>query len=73
MEYDLFNRSVPLGLGMSLAQNTTALARFSQMSEEQRQAVISGAQEICSHRQMQSYVRRLAEQGEVPGLNVLPL
>ena len=50
---------LPLGLGMALAQNPQAMARFSSLSEAQQQAIIDGAHAVRSKQEMRSYVQEL--------------
>lgn len=45
-----------MGLGMALAQNMRAMARFAEMPETEKQRVIEGAHLIGSREQMQAYV-----------------
>lgn len=54
---------VPLGFGMALAQNTDAMQYFSNLSDEQKQAVINGTHQIQSKAEMQEYVNHLSSQG----------
>lgn len=49
-------KSVPLGLGMALAQNMRAMERFAALAEPERQRFIDGAHRISSRDQMQAYV-----------------
>ena len=50
---------VPLGFGMALAQNPTAMDVFSALSEEQRQQVLEKSRRIRSREEMRSYVDSL--------------
>ena len=50
---------LPLGLGMALAQNPQAMARFSSLTEAQQQAIIDGAHAVRSKQEMRSYVQEL--------------
>lgn len=52
---------MPLGLGMALAQNLTAMEKFSALSHEQQQQMIAHVHEINSKKEMRSYVRQFAE------------
>ncbi|HHU22923.1 MAG TPA: hypothetical protein GXZ52_05830 [Clostridiales bacterium] len=58
---------VPLGLGMALAQNTTALERFASLSPSQKEAVLRKAGQVNSKQEMQFLVQELAE-GQLPGI-----
>ena len=52
---------MPLGLGMALAQNLTAMEKFSALSHEQQQQMIAHVHEINSKKEMRNYVRQFAE------------
>ncbi len=53
--------NVPLGFGMALSQNLTAMNRFAALSPQKQKAVIDGTHNITSKSQMQRYVNDLAE------------
>ncbi|MFA9381843.1 MAG: hypothetical protein ACERKO_12375, partial [Acetanaerobacterium sp.] len=55
-------RELPLGLGMALMKNTTAMDHFTSMTQQQQQMVIDHTKAISSKREMQQYVRQLAAQ-----------
>ena len=57
------DEEVPLGFGISLAQNTAALRAFSRLSAAQRESVLSGARQIRSRREMEAYVDALTDAG----------
>lgn len=48
---------IPMGLGMALAQNSEAMHRFEQLTQEQKQQVIEHTHSISSKQEMQSYVQ----------------
>ena len=50
---------LPLGFGMALAQHPEAMARFSNLTEEEQQAIINGAHAVRSKQEMQAYVENL--------------
>jgi len=52
---------IPLGFGMALAQNLDAMKHFANLSDVQKQAVISGTHNIKSKEEMQMYVDNLIE------------
>ena len=52
---------IPLGFGMSLAQNAAALRSFSHLPEDQRRSVLNGARGIRTRQEMEAYVDRLAQ------------
>lgn len=54
-----FVLDLPMGLGMALAENLSALSR-----EEQAQ-VAAGVQDISSPAEMQAFVQRLADRKDV--------
>lgn len=45
---------VPLGFGMTLAENPYALARFAAMTEEEKRAVIGKARTVSSKQEMRA-------------------
>lgn len=53
---------LPLGLGMALAQNETAMQKFESLSEEEKQSVIQQTQSVKSRREMQQFVSDLIQQ-----------
>ena len=53
-------QSLPLGLGMALAQNSTAMERFARLPENEQQAVIDGARQVRSKQEMQVYVNKIS-------------
>ena len=52
---------MPMGLGMALAQNMSALDIFSNMDASQKQAVIDQTHQINSKNEMHEFVRDIAE------------
>lgn len=54
---------LPLGLGMAFAQNPAAMARFTAMSETERQAVIDAAHGVQSKKEMNALVQKLTSGG----------
>ena len=50
---------LPLGLGMALLQNPSAMEQFSKLNEQERQKIIHGTQAITSKEEMQQYVKRM--------------
>jgi hypothetical protein len=57
----LFNDQMPMGLGMALIQNLDAMRRFNQLSEQGKQAIISGSRSIQSKKDMQAYVNNIGK------------
>lgn len=53
---------VPIGFGMALAMNPTALNAYSAMTEAQKQAVLSKAHNARSEQEMHQIVNSLAAQ-----------
>ena len=53
-------QSLPLGLGMALAQNSAAMERFARLPENEQQAVIDGARQVRSRQEMQSFVNKIS-------------
>ena len=50
---------IPLGFGMALAENSEAMEVFSRLSEDQKNVIINGTQNIHSKQEMREYVSRL--------------
>lgn len=57
---------MPLGLGMALAKNLSAMEYFAALPESERQRIIEHTHSIRSKQEMQEYVNSLvsAESGE---------
>ena len=51
---------VPIGFGMALAMNEPAMAAYSAMTEEQKQAILNKAHNVRSEREMHNLVASLA-------------
>lgn len=47
---------IPIGLGMALAQNSSAMATFSSLSQQEQQQIIQQTHSIQSKEEMQSFV-----------------
>jgi len=56
---------VPLGFGMALAENLSAMKAFSDMSEEKQKQIIEGTKRVKSKTEMQEYVNNLTHDYEV--------
>lgn len=54
------NEELPLGLGMALAQNLTAMSHFSSMPAEEQHKVIEEAKQVSSRSEMRALVDRLS-------------
>lgn len=50
---------LPLGFGMALAQNETAMKKFETLSEQEKQAVIQKTHSVNSKYEMQALVNSL--------------
>lgn len=53
---------VPIGFGMALAQNETAVNAYAMMTKEQKNAVLSKAHNVRSEQEMQQLVQSIAAQ-----------
>ena len=53
-------QKVPIGFGMALAANTAAMNRYAQLSETQKQDILSKAHHVRSQKEMYSLVANLA-------------
>lgn len=51
---------VPIGFGMALAMNPTALNAYSAMTEEQKQAILNKAHNARSEKEMHQIVAGIA-------------
>ena len=51
---------LPLGLGMALAQNESAMQKFESLTDPQKQAVINATHSVNSKREMQQLVKDLS-------------
>ena len=54
------NMELPLGFGMALAQNETAMQRFESMTQEQKEAIVAQTSKVRSKSEMRAFVDRLA-------------
>ncbi|MEE1019764.1 MAG: hypothetical protein UH824_09815 [Acutalibacteraceae bacterium] len=52
---------LPMGLGMALAQNESAMQKFESLTEPQKQAVINATHSVKSKREMRQLVRDLSD------------
>lgn len=52
---------LPLGFGMALAQNETAMQQFEALTGKQKEAVINKTKKINSKKEMKSFVNSLSE------------
>ena len=60
MEKNWLKGPMPMGLGMALVENPTALEKYAAMSREEKQQFINGSKGAGSKQAMQSYVDQLA-------------
>ena len=51
---------VPIGFGLALAANTAAMNRYANLSEPEKQAILSQAHNVRSEKEMYSLVASLA-------------
>ncbi len=61
MENYTNSTEIPMGLGMALAQNVTAMNYFSSLPQEKKQQVINRTHQIKSKQEMHSYVNSLID------------
>ena len=54
--------TLPVGFGMALAQNATAMRAFASMSEAEQQAVLERTKQVRSKNEMRQLVDQLAGQ-----------
>lgn len=55
------NKDLPLGFSMDLAQHPDAMKKFSAMTEDEQNRILSEIHNINSKQEMQSFVSRLAD------------
>ena len=58
------NGEIPLGLGMALAQNLSAMERFASMTEQEQSELIARTHNIKSKQEMQAFVNSLSGSDE---------
>jgi len=56
----IFTDDMPLGLGMALTQNPSALDRFQQLNDEEKRELIGSVHGIRSKEEMRAFVDRFA-------------
>ncbi len=56
----IFTDDMPLGLGMALAQNPSALDRFSRLNEDEKRELIGSVHGIRSKEEMRAFVDQFA-------------
>lgn len=52
---------IPLGFGMALAQNSTAMNYFSSLTEQEKRQVIDNCHGVSSKSEMRQYVSHLGD------------
>lgn len=58
------NHQLPIGLGLSLAMNQTAMDRFAGMTEAEKEKAIAKSRQVKSKREMDRIVSSLAEDND---------
>lgn len=58
-EQDRKDRELPLGFGMALAQNETAMRKFEALSAEKKQSILEKTHSVRSKQEMQQLVSEL--------------
>lgn len=56
------NTELPLGFGMALAQNETAMKKFETMTESEKQSILQQAHNVHSKVEMRQLVSRLVKE-----------
>jgi hypothetical protein len=62
MESNFNGNNIPMGLGMALSQNITALSYFASQPKDKQREIIDGTHKIKSKAEMRSYVNSLVNQ-----------
>ncbi len=52
----VYHNELPMGLSMALSRDPAAMAAFSEMTPQERQAIIDGTHRIRSAAEMRQYV-----------------
>lgn len=52
---------MPLGFGMELVKNPAAMNRFSQLTEEEKRALVDGSFNVTSPEEMRAYMQNFME------------
>lgn len=60
MEKNWLKGPMPMGLGMALVENPSALEKYASMSRDEKQQFINGSMGANSKQAMQSYVEQFA-------------
>ena len=55
------NQQLPIGFGLSLAMNQSAMDRFAKMTEAEKEQAIARSRQVKSKREMDRIVNSLAE------------
>ena len=58
--HQIFTDEMPLGLGMALMQNPSALDRFSTLNEDEKRELIGSTHGIRSKEEMRTFVEQFA-------------
>ena len=60
-----YKPQIPLGLGYALAENTSALKYFSELSSEKQRQIIDRTRDINSRAELRSFVRNMTGLGSI--------
>lgn len=55
-------KELPIGFGMELAENETAMMKFEALSNAQKEAIVQQSRNVHSREEMRRLVSRLANQ-----------
>ena len=50
---------LPMGFGMALAKDSSAMARFASLADTKQQTILEGTHKIRSKQEMEQYVRSI--------------
>lgn len=53
------NKEMPIGFGMALAMNPTAMEKFASLSQNEKQSIINGTHNVSSKAEMKQYVENI--------------
>lgn len=53
------DKEIPMGLGMALAQNLTAMEKFAALPDSKKAEIIGGAHSVSSKEEMRRYVENI--------------
>lgn len=62
--------TLPVGLGLAFAANRTAMDRFADMTDNEKEEFIERSRGVMSKKEMERLVNSLVKEGEEPDLHL---